>query len=398
MFESLEECALKNTNIEVSVVLPCLDEEQTLAGCIDTIENAFKLHDLVGEIIVADNGSVDGSQEIALLRGAQLVPVKDRGYGNALRGGISVASGKYVVFGDADGSYDFMDIPRLVAKLRQGDELVMGNRFKGKIHDGAMPWLHRYLGNPVLSALGRLLFGVQVGDFHCGLRGFSREAYDRMALRSSGMEFASEMVIKAAMEGMRIGEIPIELRPDGRNRPPHLRTWRDGWRHLRFMMLMCPRWLFWLPGLLLFFVSLSLAIALELGATFVGPMRFSIHTLLVAGTGMIVAVQLMTFAVYSERLACLIGLRGSPKRSHAGLATISLEHGLLVGLGLMTIGVGLLSWQTMAWRSIGFGPLDPEVTMRIVIPAVVCITHGFQVVFGSFFLSFLKLAELQLRE
>jgi len=387
-----------NGNIEVSVVLPCLDEEQTLAGCIDTIESALKLNNLIGEIIVADNGSVDGSQEIALLRGARLVPVKDRGYGNALRGGISAARGKYVVFGDADGSYDFMDIPRLIGKLRQGDELVMGNRFKGKIHDGAMPWLHRYLGNPVLSALGRLFFGIQVGDFHCGLRGFSKVAYNRMALRSSGMEFASEMVIKAALDGMRIGEIPIELRPDGRNRPPHLRTWRDGWRHLRFMMLMCPRWLFWLPGLVLFCTSSLLVIALELGALLTGPMRFSIHTLLVAGTGMIVAVQLMTFAIYTERLACLIGLRGRPNRRHTVLAKVSLEYGLAVGLVLIIIGVGLLTWQTVAWRAIGFGPLDPEVTMRIVIPAVVCITHGFQVVFGSFFLSFLNLAELQLRD
>ena len=385
-------------DIEVSVVLPCLDEEQTLAGCIDTIENALKLHNLVGEIIVADNGSVDGSREIALQRCARLVQVKDRGYGNALRGGIAVAKGKYVVFGDADGSYDFMDVPRLVGKLREGDELVMGNRFKGKIHAGAMPWLHRYLGNPVLSALGRLFFGVQVGDFHCGLRGFAKAAYDRMELRSTGMEFASEMVIRAALDGLRIGEIPIDLRPDGRNRPSHLRTWRDGWRHLRFMMVMCPRWLFWLPGLMLFCTSLLLAVALELGALLVGPMRFSIHTLLVAGTGMIVAVQLMTFAIYTERLAGLIGLRGTPKRSRECLARVSLEHGLVAGLVLMIIGFGLLTWQTIAWRGIGFGPLDPEVTMRTVIPAVVCITHGFQVVFGSFFLSFLNLAELQLRE
>ena len=398
MSEIAKENPRNDYDIEVSVVLPCLDEERTLGGCIDTIENAFKIHHLVGEIIVADNGSADESREIARLRGVRLEPVTDRGYGSALRGGIAAARGKYIVFGDADGSYDFMDVGRLVSKLREGDDLVMGNRFTGKIHDGAMPWLHRYLGNPVLSALGRLFFGVQVGDFHCGLRGFSRTAYDRMELRSTGMEFASEMVIKAALNGLRTGEIPIELRPDGRNRPPHLRTWRDGWRHLRFMMLMCPRWLFWLPGLYLFCVSLLLAIALELGALLVGPMRFSIHTLLVAGTGMIVAVQLMTFAMYTERLAGLIGLRGTPKRSRVGLTQVSLEHGLLVGLGLICIGIGILTWQTMAWRSVGFGPLDPEVTMRAVIPAVVCITHGCQISFGSFFLSFLNLAELQLRE
>ncbi len=382
--------------IEVSVVLPCLNEERTLAGCIDTIKSALKLESLVGEIIVADNGSSDGSQDIAIECGARLVPVKERGYGNALRGGIEATKGKYVIFADADGSYDFMEIPRFVDKLREGSELVMGNRFAGKIHDGAMPWLHRYLGNPVLSGLGRLFFRVRVGDFHCGLRGFSKAAYDRMELRSTGMEFASEMVIKSALHDLRICEIPVELRPDGRDRPPHLRTWRDGWRHLRFMMLMCPRWLFWIPGLWLFCISLLFAIALELGALLVGPMRLSIHTLLVAGTGMIVAVQLMTFALYTERLAGLIGLRGDPQNRQS-LPKFSLEYGLMIGLGLVVGGIGLLAWKTLEWGQGGFGPLDPEVSMRVVIPAIVCITHGFQVAFGSFFVSFLNLAESELK-
>jgi hypothetical protein len=296
-----------------------------------------------------------------------------------------------------------MDVPRFLEKLREGCQLVMGNRFKGKIHRGAMPWLHRYLGNPVLSALGRLFYGVKVGDFHCGLRGFSGTAYKRMQLRSTGMEFASEMVIKAALSDMRICEIPIELRPDGRDRPPHLRTWRDGWRHLRFMMLMCPRWLFWLPGSALYCVCLVLAVTLELGAVLVGPMRFSIHTLLVIGTAMIIAVQLMTFAIYTERLANLIGLgdssaAGSSTRRWLHLPKLSLEWGLGIGLMFLVCGFGLLSWKTWAWSSTGFAPLDPEVAMRVVIPAIVCMTHGFQIVFGAFFLSFLNLVKSQLNE
>lgn len=378
---------------EVSVVMPCLNEERTLAHCIDTIQKSLAESSLLGEIIVADNGSQDRSKEIAMQRGARLVLVAERGYGNALRGGIAAARGRYIVFGDADESYDFADVPRFVNKLREGHELVMGNRFAGKIQDGAMPWLHRYLGNPVLSAIGRLFFKVKVGDFHCGLRGLSKLAYERMELRSTGMEFATEIIIKASILGLRVGEIPIELRPDGRDRPPHLRTWRDGWRHLRFMMLMCPRWLFWWPGILIFLVSFSLALILELGALIVGPMRFSIHTLLVAGAGMIVAVQLLTFAVYTEQLAALIGLQ---KVEHRKRSVWSLELGLAVGLGLIMLGIGILMWTTMAWSRTGFGSLDPELTMRSVIPAVLCIIHGSQLTFGSFFLGFLNLAKSQL--
>jgi glycosyltransferase involved in cell wall biosynthesis len=235
----------EDRELEVSVVLPCLNEERTLAGCIATIKRALQVQEMMGEIIVADNGSADGSQGIAIQSGARLVHVQERGYGSALRGGIAAARGKYVIFADADGSYDFMNIPRFVDKLREGNDLVMGNRFAGKIHDGAMPWLHRYVGNPVLSWIGRLLFRVPIGDFHCGLRGVSKAAFEQMQLRATGMEFATEMVIKAGMGGLRITEIPVELRPDGRDRPPHLRTWRDGWRHLQFMLLTFVRRLSW---------------------------------------------------------------------------------------------------------------------------------------------------------
>jgi len=243
--ETARDLRHEDGELEVSVVLPCLNEQRTLAGCIATIQRAFQVHALMGEIIVADNGSTDGSQGIAVQSGARLVQVQERCYGSAIRGGIAAALGKYVIFADADGSYDFMDIPRFVDQLRAGNDLVMGNRFAGKIHDGAMPWLHRCVGNPVLSCIGRLLFRVPIGDFHCGLRGVSKAAFDQLQLRTTGMEFATEMVIKAGMEGLRIAEIPVELRPDGRDRPPHLRTWRDGWRHLRFMAMTFVQRLSW---------------------------------------------------------------------------------------------------------------------------------------------------------
>lgn len=261
MSESEREQKSDDRQIEVSVVLPCLNESQSLGGCIATLKCAFKSSNLVGEIIVADNGSSDGSQEIANRSGARLVSVMERGYGNALRGGIEAAKGTYIIFADSDGSYDFNDVPRFVQRLREGNDLVMGNRFAGKIHDGAMPWLHRYIGNPVLSGIGRVLFRVRVGDFHCGIRGFSKVAYDRLELCSTGMEFASELVIRAANSGLRICELPVELRPDGRDRPPHLRTWRDGWRHLRLMLLLFVQrlgWREWFTFLAVVFVAMLL--------------------------------------------------------------------------------------------------------------------------------------------
>lgn len=379
---------------EVSVVIPCLNECETLGDCIRAASLAMDSAGIVGELVVADNGSTDGSPEIAIGCGARVVHVPAKGYGNALRGGIEAAKGQYVVMGDADKSYDFSQVPRFVRELQSGHGLVMGNRFAGRIHRGAMPWLHRYLGNPVLSFLGRTFFGCRVGDFHCGLRAFSKEAFVRMNLRTTGMEFASEMVIKSALLGIRTSEIPIELYPDGRTRRPHLRTWRDGWRHLKFMLLMCPTWLYRIPGICLFSLALIVGTLLVFQTLFIGAMGMGIHTLLVCGIALIVGQQLLIFASFTERFSILLGLRQPATRARRRLAgRWTLEFGLFAGLGSLVFGVLLLAWNAWAWQSAGFGPLDPQVTMRSVIPAVTCIALGTQVVFGSFFLGFLKIAE-----
>lgn len=383
--------------VDVSVVLPCLNEIKTLGTCIDVIREAFARGSIDGEIVVADNGSSDGSQAVAIEKNTRLVQVDVRGYGSALRAGIAAAQGRYVIFGDADCSYDFLDIPRFIERLDAGDELVVGNRFRGKIHRGAMPWLHQYLGNPVLSFLGRKFFRVPIGDFHCGLRGFRKDAFDRLGLISNGMEFASEMIAKAGLHGLRISEIPIELHPDGRDRRPHLRTWRDGWRHLRFMMLMCPRWLFWYPGVALLLISSIAFAALEITTIYLGGLTLDIHTLLVAGMAMVVGVQLMIFALFTERLSGWIGLHPVVHVEPISWAhRHKLELGVLAGTLAFGVGFSLLAWKTWTWMTSGFSALDPVVSMRVVIPSVVSMAIGLQVVFGSFFLSFLNVARAEI--
>lgn len=393
---------MNNDSMEVTVLMPCLDEAETLATCIDKAMRALQESGIRGEVLIADNGSVDGSQAIALAHGARLVDVTQKGYGSALRGGIESALGDFIVFADADDSYDFLQVPRFVEKLREGNDLVMGNRFLGRIHPRAMPWLHRYLGNPVLSRIGQLFFRVPIGDFHCGLRGFSKRAYQRMELHTSGMEFASEMVIKATLKGLRIAEIPTDLRPDGRSRPPHLRSFRDGWRHLRFMLLLSPRWLFLFPGLLLFSMGLVGVVALQFGTIMIGAMGFEIHTMLLFLLVLIVGGELMIFAIYTEQLAKIFGLtpvddRRREGRRRNGRRRFSLEMGVVVGCGLASIGLGMIGWTAWQWYQQGFGPLDPSVVMRHLIPAVGCVALGVQVTFGSFFLGFLKLAGDQIR-
>lgn len=382
--------------LELSVIMPCLNEAETLGACIDAALESFAKSGLVGEVIVADNGSSDGSQQIAAERGARVVSVSAKGYGNALRGGIEAAHGKYIVFADSDCSYDFGEAPRFVEKLKQGYDLVMGNRFQGGIHPNAMPSLHRYLGNPVLSGLGRLFYRTPVGDFHCGLRAFSKEAFERMELCTTGMEFASEMVIKSALKGLRTTEIPIELHPDGRSRPPHLRSWRDGWRHLRFMLLLCPRWLFLVPGMLLLVLGIVGGLVLANGPLFIGPAGFDIHTLLVAGLAVILGLQLVICAAHVKQLAVILRIH-PPNRSVNWLGQyLTIEIGSIVGGVVMLFGAALLGWTTYLWQHEGFGPLDPSVTMRRVIPAVVLITCGMEILFGSFFLGFLGFVAEQL--
>lgn len=369
--------------------MPCLNEAKTLGACIEQIQTTFRQNDISGEIIVADNGSDDGSPEIAERLGARAVSVSRRGYGSALMGGIEAARGKYVVMGDADCSYNFGHIPRLLEKLRSGNDLVMGNRFRGAIRPGAMPALHQYLGNPVLTWIGRLFFGSPCGDFHCGLRGFSKEAYRLMDLHAAGMEFASEMVVKATLFGMRIAEVPTTLSPDGRDRAPHLRSWRDGWRHLRFLFLYSPRWLFFYPGVLLMIVGVTGNLWLLPGPRTVGRVSFDVHTLVYAAMAVLLGFQSIIFAMFTKVFAISEGLLPEDQRLNRLFRYITLETGLAVGAAMIVSGMLTTFWALGTWRAHHFGTLDPERTLRVVIPAAVSSTLGFQVVLSSLFLSVL---------
>ncbi len=374
---------------EVSVVLPCLNEAETLALCIDQIQAMFRANNISGEIVVADNGSEDGSPEIAERLGACVVHVPRKGYGSALMGGTSAARGRYIVMGDADCSYDFGDVPRFLEKLRHGSDLVMGNRFLGGIKPGAMPALHKYLGNPVLSWIGRLFFKARCGDFHCGLRGFSRAAYELMDLRTTGMEFASEMVVKATLFKMKIDEVPTTLSPDRRNHAPHLRSWRDGWRHLRFLLLYSPRWLFLYPGLALMLLGSLVGLLLLPGSRTVAGIQFDVHTLLYAAMAVLLGFQSVVFATFTKVFAISEGLLPEDPRLTKLFRYVKLETGLLAGFALMGFGFAATLIAVGSWAWLRFGLLDPARTLRIVIPAALSLTLGFEVVLSSFFLSVL---------
>jgi glycosyltransferase involved in cell wall biosynthesis len=371
--------------------MPCLNEAETLAKCIRHAQSAIAKGGLAAEIIVADNGSIDGSQKIARDLGAKVVDVPRKGYGSALIGGIDAAQGRFVVMGDADDSYDFEAIGPLIGKLREGYDLVVGNRFMGGIEPGAMPWSHRWVGNPILTFISRVFFHAPVGDTHCGLRAFKKDAYERMRLRATGMEFASEMVIKASLKGMRITEVGVKLRPDGRTRAPHLRTWRDGWRHLRFMLLFSPRWLFLYPGLALFVVGVVLSALLLGGPLHVAGVRLDIHTLLVAGFLALIGYQLVLFAVFTKIFAVRMGFHPPHPVLERLFRYITLEVGLLAGVLMVVAGIVALVLAVASWQSVGFGNLDPSLTMREVIPAVLLLAIGTQTVFASFFISILSI-------
>lgn len=386
-------CAIAKTPdaCELSIVMPCLNEAETIESCVSKALKTIEEHDVRGEVIVADNGSTDGSQELARRLGARIVTSQSRGYGAALMAGIGSARGTYILMGDSDDSYDFGQMPVFLEKLRLGYDLVTGNRFKGGIRPGAMPWKHRWIGNPVLSGLGKLFFGCPVGDFHCGIRAFRRDAYDRLQLETPGMEFASEMVIKATLGGLKVAEVPATLDRDGRSRPPHLRSWRDGWRHLRFMLLFSPRWLFLIPGTILFLLGLIISVWLMSGPRQIGRVEFNIHTLLVAGVAVLLGFQLIVFGVFAKMFAIREGLH-PPNALVTRLVRYStLEVGVVAGALLVLSGLTLLVYATWAWRAVNFGGLDPSVTMRHVIPAVVLLTLGTQLVFSSFFLSIMGL-------
>ncbi len=376
---------------ELTILMPCLNEAETLAICIAKARLYLAHAGVSGEVLIADNGSTDGSQDIARAAGARVVEIPDKGYGSALLGGIEAAYGHYIIMGDADDSYDFSDLNAFVVRLRAGDALVMGNRFKGGIKPGAMPPLHRYLGNPVLSTIGRLFFHSPCGDFHCGLRGFDRAAILGLDLQAPGMEFASEMVVKATLRGLKITEVPTILAPDGRSRPPHLRSWRDGWRHLRFLLLFSPGWLFLYPGL----GSLILGILgmgwLLPGPRHLGGVTFDIHTLFFASLAVVAGFHSMLFYVFARLYGMREGLAPPDPHFLRFARSLTLEAGLLAGLALLLLG-GLLTVAALStWSRSAFGALTPEATMRLVIPAGTCILLAFHVAYGAFFLSVLEL-------
>ena len=376
---------------ELTILMPCLNEAATVGRCVAKARDFLERAGIDGEVLIADNGSDDGSRMLAERAGARVIEVAERGYGAALAGGIAAARGRSIIMGDADDSYDFGAIGPFIAELRAGADLVVGNRFAGGIEPGAMPWSHRWLGNPVLTRIGRIFFHTPVKDMHCGLRAFRKEAFQRMQLRAAGMEFASEMVIKASLKGMRVTEVPVVLHPDGRSRPPHLRTWRDGWRHLRFMLLFSPRWLFLYPGLALFAIGLFLSALLIAGPLRIGEIRLDIHTLLIAGFLCLLGYQLVLFAVFTKIFAIREGFHPPHPTLERLFHHVTLEVGLAAGV-LMVLGGGIaLVAAVTSWQAVGFGNLDPSLTMREVIPAVVLLALGTQTVFASFFISILSI-------
>lgn len=373
--------------MELTILMPCLNEVKTLKGCIDQAQGFLLRSGVAGEVVVADNGSTDGSQQLAESVGARVVGVARRGYGAALHAGIAAARGRYVIMGDCDGSYDFSRLEAYVERLRAGADLVLGNRFRGGIAPGAMPFLHRYLGNPVLSLVGRVFFRISIRDFHCGLRGCSRDAMVNLGLVTPGMEFASEMIAKSALAGLRIEEVPTTLSPDGRDRPPHLRTWRDGWRHLRFLLLFCPRWLFLYPGTALVILGLG---GFMLGAGMrpmpgTGSFALGIHSLLYMAAATVLGAQMIQLAVLTKWMGIVSGVV-PPQRWLARLAPyLKVENGLLAGLLLAILGLAWSASLVLDWGAGGFGALDPTQTMRAAIPAVTLMIVGVQVATGSLF-------------
>jgi glycosyltransferase involved in cell wall biosynthesis len=381
----------RRKDLELTILMPCLDEAETIATCIDKARDYLDHSGVRGEILVADNGSTDGSPEIAARHGARVVRVDERGYGAALKAGISAAQGRFVIMGDADDSYDFSNLQPFVKKLRDGAELVVGNRFKGGIAPGAMPSLHKYLGNPVLSGLGRLFFKAPVGDFHCGLRGFDRKAISALGLESPGMEFASEMVVKATLRQKAIAEVPTTLYPDGRSRQPHLRSWRDGWRHLRFLMLFCPRWLFLYPGLLLLTAGLASMLWLEPGSRSVRGVELDVNTLTFSVVAIVCGFEAIFFSVFARAAAADLHVLPRDPLVERLRRFWTLERGLLAGGVLFAIGLMAALAAVGSWGRQSFGELDPAETLRVVLPAGTALIIGLQIIFGTCLLSVLNL-------
>lgn len=375
--------------MELTILMPCLDEAETVARCVRKARNFLDEQDVDGEVLVADNGSTDGSQQIAVAAGARVLTVAERGYGSALRAGTAAAWGEFVIMGDADDSYDFTALLPYLQELRAGSDLVMGDRFRGGIAPGAMPWLHRYLGNPFLSLIGRVLFRSPIGDFHCGLRGFRRDAVLDLRLQTTGMQYPSEMVIKSTLAKLRIAGVATTLSPDGRSRPPHLRSWRDGWRHLRFLLLYSPRWLFLYPGLLLMFAGAALGIATAIHPVEIVRVTLDVNTLVVAAAGFTLGLQAGLFAVFAQLYAVSEGFLPPDRRVERFLRVATLERTLLTGALLVVLGLVGMVAALGHWRMTGFGALNPRDELRIVVPSVTAIVVGVELALAGLFVSIL---------
>ena len=372
--------------------MPCLNEAETLAVCVRKARQAIADLGRPGEVLVADNGSTDGSQAIATEEGARVLPVPVRGYGAALNAGIENATTDYILMADADDSYNFAHLPRFVEKLDEGNDLVMGNRFKGGIINNAMPPLHRYLGNPVLSFIGRLFFSVPVGDFHCGIRAFRAEKMRALGLRTTGMEFASEMVVKAALGGLRIAEVPTTLQPDGRTRAPHLRTWRDGWRHLQFLLMYSPRWLFFYPGIVLTVLGLVLSLWLLPAERHIGSLNLDVDTLVYALFILLIGVHVTVFAVSAKIFGTRQGfLPASSERVERFTEQLNPTNGLFIGALFLAIGLGLGIYAVAEWHAAGFGALTATRMLRFTLPSATALMLGVEAIFASFFLGLLQI-------
>ena len=379
--------------MELTVVMPCLNEAETVATCVTKAVRFIADSGISGEVVVADNGSTDGSQRLAQEAGARVVQIKDKGYGNALMGGIVAARGDYVIMGDADDSYDFENLDGMVQHLRDGADLVMGNRFKGGIAPGAMPKLHRYLGNPVLSFIGRLFFRSPIGDFHCGLRGFRKDSALSLGLQATGMEFASEMVVKATLANQKITEVPTTLSKDGRSRPPHLRSWRDGWRHLRFLLLFSPRWLFFLPGLVVGVAGLVIGAVVATGPLTIGGVTFDVDTLVAASAMVVIGFQAVLFWLFTQVYAGAERFLPEEPKVQRLLGNLSLERGLLAGAAIGLAGLVGLIFSLTYWQANKFGQLNYEHALRLMVPSVTALVVSCQLVLRTFFLSILGIKQ-----
>jgi glycosyltransferase involved in cell wall biosynthesis len=382
---------LEEREIELTILMPCLNEAETLEICIKKAMSFLTDNKVNGEVLIADNGSTDGSQDIATRNGARVVNIEQKGYGSALRGGSENARGKYVIMGDADDSYNFLNLMPFLEKLREGYELVMGNRFKGGIEKGAMPPLHKYLGNPVLSFIGRIFYPSEIKDFHCGLRGYNRAAIKSLQLQTTGMEYASEMVVQATLHKLRMIEVPTTLSPDGRTRPPHLRSWRDGWRHLKFLMMYSPNWTFLYPGLILSVVGLLMMVIIGVGPTKIGNVNFGINTMMYGSASMLVGVNIILFSMFTKAYALSSGFIPNSPKTIGIFEKFTVEKGVVIGVLLTLLGIAATIFAFIIWGNNSFGNLQPESIMKITIPATTLIAIGIELIFASFFLGILEI-------